>query len=66
MTVKELREMLASMDDNLIVLEERTGEIRVLRREDVSMDRNTVDASSYHTADGEEITGGVVIFRAWG
>lgn len=64
MTVKELKEILAPMDDNLIVLEENAGELRELLTKDIEIDRNDGDWL-IHLADGDEIKTDVLIFGAW-
>lgn len=66
MTVKELREFLSRLDDDLEVLEENKGELRRLKMEDIKMDRNLIMPSAYYLDDEPDpIEEGVLIFGAW-
>jgi hypothetical protein len=67
MTVRELREFLMTVDDDLEVLEENKSELRRLRREDIHMDRNQVNPSIYYLDDEGELEEGtgVLVFGAW-
>jgi hypothetical protein len=66
-TVRELREELMKFDDCTEVLVESKGELRRLKPEDLSMDRNQVNPSNYYLDDEQVEVGedGVVIIGTW-
>jgi hypothetical protein len=67
MTVRELREYLMTVDDCLEVIVENKSELRRLKKEDISMDRNQVNPSNYYLDDEDEPVGedGVLILGTW-
>lgn len=65
MTVRELRDFLMTVDDDLEVIEDSKGELRRLHKDDIYMNRNTISPSTFYLDDEGEIKCGVLIFGAW-
>lgn len=61
MKVSQLIEILSKMDPNARVFEERTGEYRELKEGDV----RTRTWEDEEDADGNEVSGPVVILASW-
>lgn len=60
LTVKALMELLRRMPQDALVVEERQGEHRFLRKEDVSKADQIMDAN-----DGDQREGSFVVMGAW-
>jgi hypothetical protein len=63
LTVGELRAMLLNHDQNAKVYVDREGELRALTEEDFRVDTYTADAEL--DADGDILSGPVVVFTSW-